>query len=430
MPRKIPKIKKTLKSEPKKDTDVVEKKNDVKEEKHDPNEKFYKANHKFWKNKPVVDFKEYIRQSEEIEDLSKREIYSQDTPLKLPLGFRWDLNSDLNDVTEFLKNNYLVDKTEKFRLNYTSEFLRWSLYDGFILTLKKEDDICGCIGVNYKNVIIYNKKVKMAEATYLCTDVKLRSKNMASVLIDEAVRIACHNGVSNGCFTTERKVPSPITKLKYYHRPINFEKLNDAEFINKTFVDVDKKIDYFSVKEKSYLEDATLEDIDKIYDIYLENLKQFTITAEYTKEQLQHYLFSDFSKTYVYKIDGQIVDFGSFYNLDYIYKKEITEDEKLVTVEDNIKTSYLLLSTSQNILTEAMLKELIIKSSENNSDVFNLLDMMDIGNAICAPEFDIDDYDKIYGSLKFMRGNAHVYFYLFNWKCQPILPNQICWNVF
>jgi len=52
-----------------------------------------------------------------------------------------------------------------------------------------------------------------------------QKKNICQILIDELTRLVVKDGTTQGCFTTDRYVPSPTAKLRYFRRPLNYMKL-------------------------------------------------------------------------------------------------------------------------------------------------------------------------------------------------------------
>ena len=397
-----------------------------------------KKDHKFWQNKPVPDFDDFNIVSHEIEDLTKREVYSKTDELRLPPCFTWELvdfsnDGHANDVVEFLNEHYLIDIKNKFSINYTKEFLKWSLGDaGFLLSIRsvRPDNttyICGTVGVIYKNVTVFDKTTKMAEVNYLCTHKELKNKNMASVLIDEAVRRICKTGITHGVFTTEKLIPSPITKIRYYHRPLNFLKLHHLGFINLGEDKLDEKLKYFEITDKidSHYTLATPDQYADVYRLYQEMVTTFNIYNNYSYEEFVHYMFNnEFMQTYVYCREGVVVDFGSFYSLPYNIKNST----------EKISTCYLFLYSTNVLNADAHINNLLICAHTLKFDVFNAIDVMWTREALLISskpddESDDEDYKRIY-ELKFLKGSGKINFNFFNWKSPKIKPSQLCWTVF
>jgi glycylpeptide N-tetradecanoyltransferase len=430
---KTNKPKKTDKEPEKKDVKVPER-DDVKE----PEKIVLKKDHKFWYNKPVTDFGDFNAISHEIEDLTKREVYSKTEELKLPSGFVWELfdfadNETMNEVLDFLDKHYLVDVTNKFSINYTKEFLKWSIgNNGFLLGIRasKPDAttyICGTVGVIYRDVTVFDKTTKMAEVNYLCTHRDLRGKHMAGVLIDEAVRRICGTGITHGIFTTEKLIPTPITKIRYYHRPLNFLKLHKLGFISLGDDKLDEKLSHFEITEKvsSQCVSAEPKHYEDVYRLYKSAASTFNIYNNYTYEEFVYYMFeNDFMKTYVYIEKDRVIDFGSFYSLPYNIKDST----------EKIRACYLFLYSTNVLSADTNINNLLTCARDLKFDVFNATDVMWTRDALLitakpGDESDNEDYKRIY-ELKFLKGSGKIHLNFFNWKSPKVEPSQICWMVF
>ena len=154
----------------------------------------------YWSTKPVMQLNTTSSQSSNIiPSLKKIEIES-----KLPISMYWMKIKDdhnLAHIANFLNNNY--QKNETFKLQYTSDFIKWILgNDGYMLTIltKNDNSICGCIGVSFKNLRVFEKKDKFAMAHLLCVHDVFKKKKMAQLLMDELSRRVVLDGVNQGCF--------------------------------------------------------------------------------------------------------------------------------------------------------------------------------------------------------------------------------------
>ena len=201
--------------------------------------------------------------------------------MPLPDSMQWtniDMTDDnmLQEVINFLKLYYLADAKGKFKLDYTPEFLKWAIGNtGFMLaiTTKKNNSICGLIGTTVRELVVFDKTEKIGVVDFLCAHPVFREKKIAHVLIDEATRRAVKQGVNVGCFTTEKCIPSPITRLRYYHRPINYLNLQKTGFtdVGGNPENIQKKFEVKKEIPRGYFEltDNNIEDIYKLYKNYM-----------------------------------------------------------------------------------------------------------------------------------------------------------------
>ena len=392
----------------------------------------------FWSNKPVLDFNETVGTSEPFEELIERQVYSSDNPVSLPSVLEWSeidmtSDSDMKNVVSFLREHYLVDVSNKFKLDYTPDFIRWALGSkGFMIALvsKNNKNICGVVGASIKSMTVFDKtKQSIASVDFLCAHPKYRKRKVAFVLIDEIVRRIVRGGCNVGCFTTNRCVPSPTTVIRYYHRPLHYTKLFDLGFTRlqdskqTTINKFEKLFNVVAVNDPSYVL-MKREDVQQVLKIYYEWMARFNIYTDYDEESFaEYFLGHDFIKTYcILDKDKNIVDFVSMYLLPYCIDNN----------PEKINAGYLLTYTATKESTNQIIKNVLKIASNFNLDVFNVTDIMTIGESILTRErendedSDTEEKNKMY-EHKFIRGSGKIYFNFFNWKCPRVKPQQINW---
>ena len=100
---------------------------------------------------------------------------------------------------------------------------------------------------------------------------------------------------------------------------------------------------------------------------------------------------------------GVITDFCSFYHLP----SSITGNEKHNRL--NAIYSYYNVATSVPLLN--LMRDALILARDVGADVFNALDVM--------------ENEMFLEPLKFGVGDGHLQYYLYNWKCPIVKPNEI-----
>ena len=392
-----------------------------------------KYSYNFWKNKPVQKFDQMSVCSEQIEDdLQKRAVYGNNESIKLPESMKW-IEIDMNDneslqkVIDFLKLYYVKNK---FRSDYTSDFLRWVISsDGFMIAIvdKLSNSICGTIGASIKHITVFDKTEKFGNVNFLCAHPMYRKKKIAFTLIDEAVRRIVKRGVNRGCFTTERCVPTPITVMRYYHRPINYLKLQKYGFCDAGGNPeiVHKK---FEVKNEFPLNCNKMNNthIKECYKLYRLFISRFNVYCEYSEEEFENMLIDNkFVKSYVVVENDKVVDFMSYYVLPY----------SIENVDEQINCAYLFLHSCNKITGGDMVEKMFQILKINEMDLLHVTDTMLMSDVLLTKELknaqnsDADDYDNVF-EHKFLKGNGKLHFNLFNWKCPEIKPRQISWFSF
>jgi len=136
-------------------------------------------------------------------------------------------------------------------------------------------------------------------------------------------------------------------------------------------------------------------------------LQKFKIYPVLSAEEVGHWLLPRKGIIYSYVVaDAQdnVTDFCSFYNLPSTVIGSPHGHKSL-----NAAFSYYNVATRAK-LTELMHDALIFARLEG-FDVFNCLDLMENSTFL--------------NDLKFGRGDGSLYYYLYNWKCPSVEPNEL-----
>ena len=395
-----------------------------------------KYNYKFWKNKPMMKFEESHSDAKIIENLSSRKVYSSTEPLKILSSLHWNEidsknDDDLQIFVNFLNDNYKVDK--KYKLDYTVSYIRWVLGDdNIILTLveNETDKICGSIAMCLKNITVFNETTDFATVPFLCVHPTYRLRKMSTVLIDETTRRFYQSKkCEKGFFTSQICVQSPVAYVNYYHRPLNFKLLNDAGILNITNSDSIKKYEkifnpsaksspdknYFSMGEK-YLSET--------YELYNLWCEKFNIHQNFTLESFKQTYLNENVKTFVVlNVENKVVDFFSYYELNYKLNEEINK-------ASHIKVAYLFMYTCLREPIKSLFDNIIKIINLSEYDLFTVTDIMNIADVLFCRKTNIDtkfvkhDYEKMY-ELKFIKGIETKYFHLFNCTSPTVSSDQI-----
>eukprot|EP01083_Nonionella_stella_P244246 850306_1 len=294
--------------------------------------------HKFWNEQPVpamgTKFEEEINEPMEVKTL--KDVRPQ--PLLLPPQFEWvelDLNDDkeVNEIYHLLAHHYVEDDDNRFRFNYSKEFLRWALMvPGFLKTwhlgvrVVKSGALCGCITAIPATVEIRSKVIEMVEINFLCVHKKLRSNRLAPVLIKEITRRVNLTGRWQAVYTAGVVIPKPIASNRYWHRSLNPEKLVDVGFssMNKRMTKPRLRKLYklptqCVAKGLRLMEEKDCESTCKLLKNYL---SKFELHVHFSLDEFKHCFLPRNGVIYSYVIEsnkkenkGEITDFISFYEL-------------------------------------------------------------------------------------------------------------------
>ena len=392
--------------------------------------------YQFWRNKPVTKFDELSLSSENIEeDLSKRKVYGTDNSVKLPESMKWvtvDLNnkSMVENVIQFLKLYYIVDVKNKFKLDYSPEFIKWVLGpDGIMIAIVTKDTntMCGIVGTSFKTITVFEKTERFAVVNFLCSHPIYRKKRIAFTLIDEIVRRIVKTGVHQGCFTTERCVPTPTSVIRYYHRPLNYIKLQKFGFteVGGNPEKVQEKFNIKGTVSSSYkrMEDSHIFSVTKLYKSFV---SRFNIFCNYTEDDMKKLLLNnEYVKSYVVIENEKVIDFVSYYLLPYF----------MDNTEDKINAAYMFLYSCNNVAGGEMLDNVLKILFAEGIDVFNVTDTSSSSDILMTKDLnndedsDVESYEHVY-EHKFLKGSGKLHFNFFNWKCPIVKSKQISWVAF
>jgi len=245
---------------------------------------------------------------------------------------------------------------------------------------------------------------------------------MPMVLIDEMTRRLNKIGVSVGIFTTGRQIPSPTTTIRYFHRPLNYEKLTNLGFIKLKDLDSTTGQKFFDpIQTNDKIRAVKIEDYEIIYELYIKEMTNYNIYIKYTLEEFISFFFNnEYMKTYVLMNKEDIIcDFFSFYLLPYLVKD----------TNETIEVGYLYTNTSNNHDIDEMLDNFIYQGYDMKLDLLNIMDIMQIRRALLINEKkDIDSDDeniKKPFQHKFIKGTGKLYLNFFNWEVPRIMPGQL-----
>jgi glycylpeptide N-tetradecanoyltransferase len=141
---------------------------------------------------------------------------------------------------------------------------------------------------------VRQKVLHASEVNFLCIHKKLRGKRLAPVLIKEITRRCYRVGTWQAIYTAGVVLPKPVSTCRYFHRSIDWQKLNDVGFSplpsnSKPQYQVRKYAlpDHTSTKGLRAME---TKDVDAVTDLLKRYLAKFNMAPEFTNEEIGHWL--------------------------------------------------------------------------------------------------------------------------------------------
>ena len=344
--------------------------------------------HEFWNKQPVPQDKVVFEKDGEIDP--SRELRYEKNPL--PEGYEWS-SCTVEELCEFLKENYIRD--EFFEFHYSKELVKWAIQppkyrDEWNLAIRKKNDkklVSFMSGIPLR-VRMNEKTINMLQINFLCVSEQLRDSKFTPMLIGELKRRMNLQNIWQAVYTVVKRLPTPIAKVKYWHRLINVKKLNRVGFSNA-------REQAHLVLGTSQFREMTEHDIPRVTKMLREHLNQYKLSLDIDETYVKHWILPRKDTVYTY-LNDEKDQFATFYSLDYVHKPS----------GETIKQAYTFYNVGN------CLKDAIIMARNRGFDVYNCVNV------------GVDDEEL--RKHKFMEGTGHNHYYLWNWKMsEEIQPKNI-----
>ncbi|KAH8296174.1 hypothetical protein KR054_002577 [Drosophila jambulina] len=359
----------------------------------------------FWSTQPVPKLDEQVTTNECIEP-NKEVSEIRAEPYTLPGGFKWvtlDLNdaNDLKELYTLLNENYVEDDDAMFRFDYQPEFLKWSLQPpGW-----KRDWHVG-VRVEKSGKLV----LKVVDINFLCVHKKLRSKRVAPVLIREITRRVNLTGIFQAAYTAGVVLPTPVATCRYWHRSLNPKKLVDVRFTHLARnMTMQRTMKLYKLpdqpKTKGYRR-ITAKDMDKAHKLLEDYLKRFQLCPVFSKEEFRHWFTPKEGIIDCFVVadeKGNITDLTSYYCLPSSVMHH--------PVHKTVRAAYSFYNVSTKTPWLDLMNDALISARNVQMDVYNALDLM--------------ENKKYFAPLKFGAGDGNLQYYLYNWRCPSMQPEEI-----
>lgn len=379
--------------------------------------------HKFWNTQPVPALTDEPASEHGPIDPIKTPSDVRQTPYNMPPGFEWtdlDLSQELHrqEVYTLLNENYVEDDDNMFRFDYSVQFLQWALQPpGFHsewhvgVRNQKNGKLMAFISGIPATIRVDGTEKMMAEINFLCIHKKLRTKRLAPVLIKEITRRVNLKDIWQAVYTAGVVLPKPIGQCRYYHRSLNPKKLIEVGFSRlPPRSTMTRTIKLYRLPEQTAtagFRQMELKDVPQVTMLLQTYLTKFKLTPHLTEDEVAHWILPRPGVLDSFVVEnpetGAVTDFCSFYHLP----STVIGHEKHKTL--NAAYSFYNVATSVS-LTDLM-RDLLIKARDCGLDVFNALNLM--------------DNSEFTETLKFGVGDGELQYYLYNWLCPKLEPEQV-----
>ncbi|EOA28682.1 hypothetical protein CARUB_v10024907mg [Capsella rubella] len=385
----------------------------------------YSESHKFWKTQPVGHFKDIQDTSLPEGPIESANLVSEvkQEPYNLLTQFEWtilDMNSDemCSEVYNFLKQNY-PDDSLPFKANYSREFLRWSLcspgyYQSWhigvrVKTSKKLVAFIGGVPVKLR---VRDEVVKMAKISFLCVHKKLRSKELAPVMIKEVTRRVHLQNIWQAAYASCHILSRPVATCRYWGRILNLKKLIDVGITELSCrMTMSMTLKFYKLPDAPItpgFREMERRDVPAVTELLRNYLCQFRVAADFDENDVKHWLLPRENVVYSYLVVSpethNVTDFCSFYSVP----ATITGNQKYTTME--CAYSYYNVATVTSF--PQLMKDVLIVSKQKGFDVLYASDCM--------------HNESFFKELRFKPGSEQFHYYLYNYRLRSAMkPSEL-----
>jgi len=384
----------------------------------------------FWDTQPVLKLSEEAKKIGPIEVKKLEDVRKE--PYDLHPEFEWYEIDQANDeemqeIYTLLEQNYVEDDDAMFRFAYPIEFLRWALtppnwkkvWHLAVRTKKTKKFVAfisaipGKFELRKAGVV---KQLNMVEINFLCVHKKLRSKRLAPQLIREITRRVNLTDCWQAIYTAGVLIPKPISTTRYYHRSLNPSKLIAIGFsrIPKRFERFKNPLEmterYYKLPDTPQIpgfREMKKSDVGQVLNQLQKFLRQFSIAPQFTKQEFIHWFLPRDGVINSYVVEDpetkKITEFGSFYTLP----STIIGDTKYKL----LKAAYLFYYFYTKHSVVDLVRDLLIVAKQKDFDVFNCLDIL--------------HNQQLFTELKFGIGDGNLHYYLYNYECPTLRPEEM-----
>lgn len=247
------------------------------------------------------------------------------------------------------------------------------------------------------------------EVNFLCLHKCLRSRRMAPLLIKEVTRRVNLKGIFQALYTAGLQLPEPVSSARYFHRPLNYEKL-----LETGFTALSPGCSLASMRKRYALERPSMKlramrptDVSACFALFNAFMKGFSLAPHFSEEEFSHWVLPREGVLFSYvceDAEGRPTAFVTFYSLP---SSVLSNDH-----HKGINVAYLYYyAASDEASLLPLMHAALWRALDAGFDVFNALDTMK-NEAFLRP-------------LGFSLGDGTLHYYLFNWNTGLLSPKEV-----
>ncbi|BAM79010.1 N-myristoyltransferase [Cyanidioschyzon merolae strain 10D] len=381
--------------------------------------------HRFWSSQPVPQYNETcVTCDGPIDERPRLDPASvPEAPYPLLAGFSWceldiSAESDIQELYELLRSNYVEDDDAQFRFDYSPAFLRWALsppgwkrvwHVGVrVSTSSKLVAFIAAVPVTMRLRDV--KALAVVEVNFLCIHKRLRHKRLAPVLIREITRRAHRQGIYQAVYTAGTLLPRPLVTCRYWHRSLDARKLIECGFSRlrpRMTMKLTERL--YALPEKPLhpdvmpLERRHCASARALLSQYLETHTKFHPC--FSETEFEHWFLPRDDVIYSFvrvqrntsatgTSNERVTDLISFYSLP----SSVIHSSKHRT----LRAAYSFYNVATSCSFQDLMQDALILAKNAGFDVFNALHLM--------------ENREVFDQLKFAPGDGELHYYVYNWR--------------
>ncbi|CAM9608337.1 unnamed protein product, partial [Hapterophycus canaliculatus] len=148
------------------------------------------------------------------------------------------------------------------------------------------------------------------------------------------------------------------------------------------------------------------EDVPSAHALLTEYLKQFKLAPQLSEDEFAHWLLPREGVVDCFVVKdrhGKVTDMCSFYHLP----STVIGHAKHRT----LNAAYSFYNVATTVTMTELMRDSLVLARNLGMDVFNALNLM--------------QNQEFLQTLKFGIGDGHLQYYLFNWRCKEITPEEV-----
>ncbi len=352
----------------------------------------------FWKDQPVEKGIS-LRTISEARRIPKER-------LSLPKGLFWEINDNPLEIAAFLKENYVEDCDNMFRLNYSKDFFEYLFQDpnhsrDYSLSIINDNrDMVGYVLAKEHTVVIRNVEQRVVSINFLCLKEEYRNKNIAPIIIKEITRVVNMKGIFHAVFTGQKDYGFAIGKSMYYHLAIDVSRLKAVGYIEDEWEDaLLSECDKYKISNETRI--ASKADLRRIYKKYCDSFQECEFYEKFSEEEFMYVFGGD--KTCVYMLyNEKRNEYVSFFVIESfsIHKEKSFQGAYLYYWDGGYR----------------IIEDAISYAKSLGISIFNVLDL--------------HNNEKIIREFRFVEGTGILWYHLYNWRESSINKEKINFILF